>query len=328
VTQTERAPTDAAPRRRRRLVVALQAAIAVALLVALWRIADGAEALRLLTTAAPLPLLVCALALTAHTVLAALRWRAVAAPLGIALRRREAIAEYYLSQLVNGVVPGGVVGDAGRAVRSRHPAGLGAAGLAVVVERFAGQYALLVVMGIAVTATVAVPGGVDWPSGIVPLLAVIVAAALALPALVALAALLPGRVGAGARRVGGGIRTALSGPRTAAAVVATSLGTTACILTAFASAVAAVGEPVGWSGALAVVPVVLLAMVLPISFGGWGVREGAAVALLPLAGVAASQALAASIVFGLVALAVSLPGIVVLARHRAPRIQPHMRASK
>ena len=80
----------------------------------------------------------------------------------------------------------------------------------------------------------------------------------------------------------------------------------------FAAAAAAVGAPLSVAATLAVVPVVLTTMLLPITVGGWGVREGAAVALLPLAGVSTSAALAASILFGLLALAASLPGIVPL----------------
>jgi len=302
------------------LVVALQALVAVALLVALWRVADGPETGRLLR-AARLELIALSIAaLTAHTFLAAARWRRVARGLGITMRRRDAVGEYYLSQLVNAVVPGGVVGDASRAVRSRQPAGLGAAGLAVVLERLAGQYALLIVMGIAVATTVVVPGGVDWPGAAIPLLVALIAAALGLPALITGAALLPGRVGARARDLTAAIRAAVVDRGALTSVTLLSIGTTACILIAFASAAAAVGAPLSLAGALAVVPVVLLSMLIPITVGGWGVREGAAVALLPLAGVSASGALAASILFGLVALAATMPGIVPLWGRRAARM--------
>ncbi|MGY6497316.1 MAG: lysylphosphatidylglycerol synthase transmembrane domain-containing protein [Microcella sp.] len=312
--------TAPASRRRRMLVIALQTLVAVALVVALWRLVDGPETGRLLRSARWDFIALCAAALTAHTLIAALRWRRVARGLGIAIPVREAVGAYYLSQLVNAVVPGGVVGDAGRAVRSRRPAGLGAAGLAVVLERLAGQYALLIVMGVAVATTIVIPGGVDWPSAAVPLLVVLIAGALGLPALIAGATLLPGRVGARAQDLTAAIRSAVVDRGALVSVTGLSLGTTLCILVAFASAAAAVGAPLSLGGIVAVVPVVLLAMLIPITVGGWGLREGAAVALLPLAGVSASGALAASILFGLVALAATMPGIVPLWGRRAARM--------
>lgn len=58
-------------------------------------------------------------------------------------------------------------------------------------------------------------------------------------------------------------------------------------------------------------PIVLLLSMLPISFAGWGVREGAMVAALAVVGVPAYQSLALSICFGLCLIFVSLPGGVI-----------------
>jgi len=51
---------------------------------------------------------------------------------------------------------------------------------------------------------------------------------------------------------------------------------------------------------------------LPISVGGWGVREGSLIAAFALVGVPPEVALAASITFGIILLASSLPGGIVL----------------
>jgi uncharacterized membrane protein YbhN (UPF0104 family) len=58
-------------------------------------------------------------------------------------------------------------------------------------------------------------------------------------------------------------------------------------------------------------PLIVLAAMLPISLGGWGVREGAAILLFGLVGLTRSDALALSVVFGLCTVAVSLPGSVL-----------------
>jgi uncharacterized membrane protein YbhN (UPF0104 family) len=56
-------------------------------------------------------------------------------------------------------------------------------------------------------------------------------------------------------------------------------------------------------------PVALLTS-LPISIGGWGVRETAMIGLLGLVGVPASAALVLSVELGLITMAASLPGLV------------------
>jgi glycosyltransferase 2 family protein len=57
-----------------------------------------------------------------------------------------------------------------------------------------------------------------------------------------------------------------------------------------------------------VVPTVLLISMLPISVGGWGVREGAMVVALHGLGIPVEEALLPSILFGLCAMTATLPG--------------------
>ncbi|SDG86168.1 lysylphosphatidylglycerol synthase transmembrane domain-containing protein [Roseospirillum parvum] len=76
--------------------------------------------------------------------------------------------------------------------------------------------------------------------------------------------------------------------------------------------------------ALVLIPPVILAMTVPISIAGWGVREGAMVVALATVGVAAGPAVALSILWGLLMTAVSLPGGVVFLlsaeRHQPPPV--------
>ena len=62
---------------------------------------------------------------------------------------------------------------------------------------------------------------------------------------------------------------------------------------------------------LVLVPPVMLLAILPISFAGWGVREGSMALALALAGVSAEQSIAISICFGLALFASGLPGGVM-----------------
>lgn len=294
---------------RRALIVIAQALVTIGLLALLWQVADGADALAVLLTVNPGWLVAALAALTLHTVLAAERWRLTAGALGLDLGRGHALREYYLAQLINSTVPGGVVGDAGRAVRSREQAGLTVAAQAVVVERFAGQVALLATMAIAVTVTTLTPGGLEWPMWMLGLAAAVILVSLAVVAVLLAARWLPGRVGPRMAELSRTAGVALVGRRFWLPQLALSAGTTACILLAFWASTAAVGLGLSFGAIVALVPLILLTMLVPITISGWGLREGAAAALLPLAGATASASFAASVVFGLIGLVAVLPGL-------------------
>ncbi len=58
-------------------------------------------------------------------------------------------------------------------------------------------------------------------------------------------------------------------------------------------------------------PFIFLISVLPISFAGWGLREGTMVVCLGLFGVDKEEAFALSVVFGFVQIVASLPGLII-----------------
>lgn len=72
----------------------------------------------------------------------------------------------------------------------------------------------------------------------------------------------------------------------------------------------ALGLPVPLVDFLAVMPAVTLATTMPISLGGWGVREGVLVLLLGRMGVAASDALALSLLMGVFGILCGGPGLL------------------
>jgi hypothetical protein len=90
-----------------------------------------------------------------------------------------------------------------------------------------------------------------------------------------------------------------------------SLGTVGANLLAFAACAAAVGVWLSPAEIMVILPLVLFAMLLPVSIGGWGLREGAAVALFPLAGATGAEGFAASACFGVVFLISALGGLVL-----------------
>jgi uncharacterized membrane protein YbhN (UPF0104 family) len=295
----------------------IQIVFAAGLLAILWQVADGREAARLLAGAEVSWLAAAVAALTLQTILSALRWRLTASRLGIEVSARTAIREYYLSQVINQSLPGGMIGDAGRAVRSRAQAGLARAGLAVVLERFAGQLAMFVVLATAFLFTLAAPGGLEWPRWVAVPVMIAIACAAAAPGLVWLAARLPGAVGRAVSSARDVMITALVANGALVRQVLLSCGTAACNLAAFAFCARAIGIDLPLAAIAALVPLVLFAMLIPLSVSGWGLREGAASALLPIAGTTAAEGFATSVAFGLTFIVAVLPGVLALLRRSA-----------
>ncbi|MFN4157795.1 MAG: lysylphosphatidylglycerol synthase transmembrane domain-containing protein [Gemmobacter sp.] len=287
--------------------------LALALLAAVWVFADGAAAWARLAAADPVWLLAAFLALHAQTLLSALRWRVTARGLGLGLAPGRSIREYYMGQIVNQILPGGIPGDAARALRLAEGGRLGPAAASVVVERLAGQIAMFGALAAGLGVALVLPAALDWPPGLRPVLG------LGLGGLVLLAALglmHPGRWAATGRDA---LRRGLAGPGVLRAHLALGGAILALNLAAFAFAARATGTALPPLAVLSLVPLILTAMLVPLSIGGWGWREGAAAILFPVAGASAAAGLAASAAFGALILLAAVPGVFFLTR---PHTEP------
>ncbi len=300
----------------RRTIRIVQLLVSLALLAVLWQAVGGADALSSLARADPRWLALAWIALTLQTLLSALRWKVTARRLGQRFTVRKAIGEYYLSQFVNQSLPGGMVGDVGRAVRARHQAGLMRATQGVVFERLSGQVVIFVVMAVAFFVTYLAPGGLYWPLWVRSIIVPLILIGLGAPVIFWLGGLLPGPQ----RRALDSLWSALHQSLLARDVfgwqVVLGTATAACTLSAFAFCARATGTELSLAEVLGIVPLILFTMLIPISVSGWGLREGAAAALFPLAGASAAAGLAASIAYGLIFVSVLLPGILPLLRSR------------
>jgi hypothetical protein len=64
-------------------------------------------------------------------------------------------------------------------------------------------------------------------------------------------------------------------------------------------------------------------MGLPVNVGGWGPREAVSALAFGAAGLGASQGLTAAVVYGILTLVASLPGVAVLIfRHSSRKVRP------
>lgn len=244
--------------------------------------------------------------------LSALRWKLTANRLGQALGMRRAIAEYYLATVGNLSLPGGVTGDAARVYRNNHPQALGVAVHGVLLERLSGQLALLVV---------SVFGWLLWPwlmQAHVPGLGMrVLSVAFALLVLLTVLCIMverfaPKRVGDKIRELGLATRRAWLADRQWIVQSVLSLGVVFTYMLVFLLSSYAVGAPLPLPAVVSIVPLVLLSMVIPLSVGGWGIREAAAAILWPFVGLSAESGVITSVVYALVSLLGCLPGLILL----------------
>ncbi len=257
----------------------------------------------------------------ATTLLSARRWVLVARALGLPLRTGPAVAAYYRALFLNAVLPTGVLGDVHRAVdHGRRSGALGAGVRAVVLERTAGQ-ALLIAVGVLLLAVLPAWWGLLDPEAAAVAVLAAAAGAAALLAWARRGTALP-RVRRAVRAVAADARATLFarrlGPRVAVLSAAVLGGHVVLFLVAARTAGAA-------APAVDLVPpavVALLAMAIPANAAGWGPREAATAAAFGTAGLGAELGLATAVVYGLLALAASLPGAVVLALSRRAGDQP------
>lgn len=277
------------------------------LAVLLWRLGTGVFLGGLRRIDGPAVLAAVGIGLVT-TAFSAWRWQLVARGLGIRLPYGPAVAGYYRALFLNAALPGGVVGDVHRAVRHGRGAGdLGRGVRAVVLERTAGQV-VLAVAGAGILLTVPSPVRTQVRQLALPAaLAVLGVAAVAL-------ALWPDRDPRARRRVlGAEVRAALLSRRNGPGVAAASVVVLAGHVAMFLLAARVVGSDASAVALLPLAVLALLAMSVPFNVGGWGPREGATAWAFGAAGLGAGNGLAVAVVYGVLGLAASLPGMLVLA---------------
>ena len=302
----------------RQLRAPLQVIVTVSLLVLLWQLVDGGAVLEKLASANPAWVAAGFLCATAAMGFAAMRWRYTALCVGASLTVERSLKEFYLAGLLNQILPGGILGDALRAWRHGKSAehergGMGKAIRAVVIERMANQMAIAAAMLVSLTLWTWMPGAFDNVRIWAPL---VCAAVLVAAMLITIAILARRHRGGRIERFLLDCREALLRPRTMLTQLGLGFLVTGSCVAMFYCAARAVHAPLSLFHLLALVPGALFAMSIPISIGGWGLREASAVALWAMAGLPPENALASSVLYGILALLGALPGAFVLAADR------------
>jgi uncharacterized membrane protein YbhN (UPF0104 family) len=260
---------------------------------------------------------VAAVTLTAlTTVCSAWRWRVAAGALGVDIGLPGAVCAYYRSLFLNSVLFGGVLGDVHRAVTHGRRAGDVVRGLrAVAWERLFGQ-----VIQAVVTAVVLL----TLPSPVRPALPYVLACVTGIAGCAALvvrgaARRSRSRLARAVRAVSADLRRGLLAPGVWPQVALASVLVVAGHTATFVIAARVAGSTAPLGELVALLMVVQTAMVIPLSIGGWGLREGAAAWAFGAAGLGAATGVTVATVYAVIMLAAVTPGAGLLLKDAVRR---------
>lgn len=250
---------------------------------------------------------------TIGIVLSAWRWQRVLAAFGTPVPLRSLTGHYFAGQFVGNVLPSTIGGDVLRISRSSKNIGSSeTAFAAVALERLSGFVALplICLFGFLVDPAL-LESSTAW---VALLVSGITLAALAAILFLAAHPRVAGRFREhenwmrfiGATHVG--VERIRADPRAAVSILATALIYQVSVVVTVGFVILTIGADVPVGAAIAFVPVVAMAQVVPISLSGLGVREGMFVLLLHPLGVPNGQAIGIGLLWYLTMLLVSLLG--------------------
>lgn len=261
----------------------------------------------------------------AQTLLLAWRWHFTATRLGLNLPFSNALRGYYQGIFLNQVLPGGVPGDVSRAWQHGRTEGNQASAFrGVVLERLSAQVIMTALaLGCALFLPRAFGNMAPWFSSTTRA-AILLGALVGGTALVTISLWLrtrtleppPTPVSLRGKILQEAVHTLLA-PDALLFQLGSGIlvvGGYVAVFVMAGQAVAAVAAP----GHLALLAApVLMAMLVPITVAGWGLREGAAAALWAAVGLPPEEGVLVSMAYGVLVLAGSLPGAVTLLRLRS-----------
>jgi glycosyltransferase 2 family protein len=315
--------TTAMKRKTRRwAAIALKAAISVALIVWLVDRVELRPVLdRLARITTPAALVTLGL-VAAQIVLVMGRWYLVARIIGATLRPLATARFVLIGLFFSQTLPSTVGGDAVRVwLLTREGMSLGKGVNVVLCDRMLALTTLLALIGLTLPLLFARVADGPARSGVA---LVVVVAALGLALFLALRERLDPwlarwrmvRPLAGLAR---DFHMLFRAPRGSVATFGLAAAVHLLNITIIWVLAVGLGIDVGWIDCLVLFPPVVIAMVLPISIAGWGVREGVMIVAFGFVGVAPADALALSAAFGVSQMVGGLPGALLWLQGRRER---------
>ena len=245
----------------------------------------------------------------------AFRWRQIASCSGSGLSFKDALIGNLELGFVNIFLPSALAGDAVRVLRARRagmPVSRGA--ISVLLDRAIGLASILVLTPFALALAPPFTGASEQ----ITIIAVAAAGLFALGfSFLYFAAPFfrrfeRYRVGRFLSFTSEVFRTFVRAPRTSVVAIAASFMGYGIAAGALAYAATAISVPMSYLPALVTIGVVSLTALIPISVGGWGMREGAIVLILGMFDIGPADALGISIIYGIALTLVGLLGGLAL----------------
>ena len=306
--------------------LALKIGIGVLLLVVLLLQVDRREFLATLAAMDPWLFVLAVVVAAIGNALRNWKWQILLRALGAEIGFHRLHAVTYMALFFNNFLPGALGGDGFRVLRTAEAAGSAAdAAAVVVIDRLTGLIALVLFVCVAAAVDLA-RGPLLFPA---PVMAQILAAAIVALLACFVATKLSDRVSllnrlplpAMARKVvgqlAGAFRVLHTHPSTWGSSMALGCGTLLTMVVSMYYYAIAAGIPVPFLAILLAVPLASFLVLVPISFNGLGVQEGAFMLLYQALGVPATQAFVLAIGPRITLLVFSLVGgLVYLAERR------------
>jgi glycosyltransferase 2 family protein len=290
--------------------VAIKTAVTLSLLGWLLHRIDLGPLLARLGSLDPLLSVAAVTLMFAQLLLTGWRWQMIARTIGAPIGRAAMLRLTLIGQFFNQTLPSAIGGDAVRAwLAQREGMSLAKAVSGVFADRVVALLLLVGIVGATLSAFYArVPAGeLRW--SVTALVAATAAGVVVLLAFgPALSKLLQRhRWTRALGQLADDLRLTLIS-RSAGIIIASAILVHLGVIASVWLVARALGSAVSLLDCVVLVPPIVLVTTLPISIAGWGVRESATVIGFGFVGMAPVDAVALSVVFGLVQIVIGLPG--------------------
>ena len=237
--------------------------------------------------------------------LSAYRWMYISKITNLDISFKNSIQFYYISTFMNNILPGGIIGDMFRIYHTTENKieilKMGKSVQAVIFERLSGQIMLLAFFIVSLTLYFLVNHKYEaFFYLFFPSLLIFFIFKLFLNKKIK--KMLSGK------RISNNFYTVFSGEVFWRHLILSFFVVCSYVLIYVISAIS-LGLDIDYIAFMVFSPIILFSMTLPISIGGWGIRELTALLLSFLLGLSASASISVSIIYGILNLICSLPGL-------------------
>ena len=241
-------------------------------------------------------------------VLSAYRWMYISSKNGSEMNFFYCLKFYYISSFINNILPGGVIGDIYRAYCARESnhsiINLSKSVQGIIFERLSGQIMMFFVFLFSLSLFFLINGRyVAFIYTVIPVILTIMII-LIIAKKIYLNKIHPNELMINFKKIFSGIifwnHTIIS------------FFVVLSYIIIYIISAEALGLSIDYFSFFVFTPIILFSMTLPVSIGGWGVREGTALLIAFLLGLSASSSISVAILYGIINLLCSLPGLYFL----------------